>query len=310
MPTPNMKISQENDTTGMLYALGAFLMWGMAPILFKELSHVPAMIFLACRMILSFIFLLGLLFFMRTLPTFLAEIRQIVTNWKLLMLIFLSSALISSNWLVYIWAVANDNVLETSLGYFINPLMNIALGMVILGERLSRVKMLAVALAAVGVLYMLINGGRFPWVAFYLATSFAVYGLIRKKAVVGAVMGLWMEMFILLPVAFSYLFYMNSSGQFDGGSFDDYTVLMLVISGFVTTIPLVLFSVAAKKLPLSTLGILQYIAPSMIFLLAIFLWHEPFTMTHMVTFGCIWGALVIYSVDSFFPSRRRSKVSD
>ena len=300
-------ISQENNTSGVLYALGAFTLWGVAPIFFKELSDVPSLVFLVFRMILSFMFLILLLFFMRTIKTFLMEIRQIFTNRKLLVMLFLSSALISTNWLVYIWAVTNNHVLETSLGYFINPLVNVSLGMLVLGERLSRIKIFAVVLAAIGVLYMIINGGQFPWVAFYLAFSFAFYGLIRKKAVIGAIMGLWMEMLILLPAAVAYLFYIYFLGAVNGPNFDNYTLFMLAISGAVTTIPLVLFALAAKRLPLSTIGILQYIAPSMILILAVFLWDEPFTMTHRITFSFIWGALLIYSLESFFSSGRKIK---
>ena len=196
--------------------------------------------------------------------------------------------------------------MQASLGYFINPLMNVALGMLVLGERLTRVKLLAVGLAATGVLFLIIEGGRFPWVALCLGTTFALYGLVRKQTRIGAIMGLWVEMLILLPGALAYMVYLDISVTVPGLDYSDYTQFMLVMSGAVSTIPLVFFTSAALRLPLSTLGLFQYIAPTMTLLLAVFLWHEPFTLTHMITFGCIWGGLVIYSIDSFFPAKAKT----
>ncbi|MCK5425547.1 MAG: EamA family transporter RarD [Emcibacter sp.] len=299
-------MSQENNAAGISYGLGAFIIWGLMPIFFKELSHVDALEFLGSRMVWSFIFLIFLLFFRRTIPMFIQEVREVFTNKKLLLLLLFSAVLLSSNWLVYIWAIANDDVVQASLGYFINPLMTVILGMLVLGEKLSSTKLLSVGLAAVGVLYMIFEGGELPWIALYLATSFAIYGLIRKKILIGSIMGLWVEMLILLPVAGGYLIYLNLSAPAEIIGHDGYTLFMLAISGAVTTIPLVLFTSAARRLPLSTVGILQYIAPTISLLLAVFLWNEPFTMTHMIAFGCIWGALLIYSMDNFLPSRQKA----
>lgn len=298
-------MSQENNSPGIAFGLGAFIIWGLIPIFFKALSHVQTLEFLGHRMIWSFIFLVFLLFFRRTVPQLIKEIGQVLKNKKLLLMLLLSALLISSNWLVYIWAIANDQVIQASLGYFINPLMTITLGMAVLGERLSRAKQLSVGLAALGVLYMIIKGGEFPWIAMYLATSFALYALVRKKAQIGSVMGLWVEMLVMLPGAVGYLIYFNLTAQPATIAHDDFTWFMLVISGAVTTIPLVLFTSAAQRLPLSTIGVLQYLAPSITLFLAVFLWNEPFTFTHAVAFGCIWGALVIYSLDSFLPSRQK-----
>jgi len=295
----------ENNTAGIVYALGAFVLWGLAPLFFKELSHVAALEFLGFRMVWSFIFLIILLFFRRSLKILIQEIGQTFANRKLLFMLFMSAILISSNWLVFIWAVANNHVMETSLGYFINPLASVALGMLVLGEKLSRTKLAAVGLAAFGVMYLIVVQGKFPWVALFLATSFALYGLIRKKAVIGAILGLWVEMLMLLPFAVGYLSYLNFSKSSGRVGHDDYTLFMLIISGAVTTIPLMFFASAARRLPLSLLGLLQYIAPSMTLLMAVFLWNEEFTTAHMVAFSCIWGALAIYSADSFFPVRNR-----
>ncbi|PCJ44814.1 MAG: protein RarD [Alphaproteobacteria bacterium] len=297
--------SDDNNSAGIAYALGAFVLWGLAPLFFKELSHVAALEFLGFRMVWSFIFLIILLFFRRSLKILIQEIGQTFADKKLLFMLFLSAVLISSNWLVFIWAVANNHVMETSLGYFINPLVNVALGMLVLGERLSRVKLMAVGIATFGVIYLIAAQGIFPWVALYLAGSFALYGLIRKKVVIGAILGLWVEMLVLLPFAVGYLSFLNFSETSGRVSHDDYTLFMLILSGAVTTIPLVFFASAARRLPLSLLGLLQYIAPTMTLLMAVFLWGELFTTAHMVAFSCIWGALAIYSADSFFPVRNR-----
>lgn len=305
MPSPQNQTEQENHSAGVAFALGAFILWGVVPIFFKELSHVAALEFLSYRMVWSFVFLICLLFFRRTLGMLVQEIKQTLSNKKLMLMLVCSALLISTNWLVFIWAVANNHVVETSLGYFINPLMNVALGMLVLGERLGRVKLAAVGLAAMGVLYMIIQGGSIPWIALYLATSFAFYGLVRKKASIGAIMGLWIEMLVLLPFAAAYLVYASYSAPSGAAGHDDYTLFMLIISGAVTTIPLVFFASAARRLPLSTIGLLQYIAPTITLLLAVYLWNEPFTLTHTIGFGCIWGALVIYSADSFFPAKAK-----
>jgi len=301
MPETAIYKSQESSRAGIAYAFGAFILWGLSPVYFKELSHVDAMEFLVHRMGWSFLFLVFLLFFRRTIKNFGREIYQISTDKKLLLLLFLSAILISSNWLVFIWAVSHDKVMETSLGYFINPLMNVALGMLVLGERLSRVKLIAVFLAFIGVLYMVIEGGEFPWIALYLAASFAIYGLIRKKIHIGALIALWVEMLILLPFAVVYMIYISQTTPEGAVGYDNYTLFMLILSGAVTAVPLVFFTSAAKRLPLSTIGLIQYIAPTLSLLLAVFLWHEPFTRTHLITFVFIWSGLVIYSMDSFSP---------
>lgn len=290
----------DQHASGLIFAFSAFLLWGLAPIYFKEVSHIPALEFLSHRMLWTFVFLIILLCFRRTLANFFIEIRQIFGNRKLLLLTVLTATLISSNWLVYIWAIANDMVLQASLGYYINPLMNIALGMLLLGERLRRGQLMAVLLAAAGVLYLVISGESFPWVSMYLATSFAFYALLKKKVLIGAIIGLWLEILFMLPVAISYILFLNFSDQAVVNDIDNYTLFLLVISGAVSTAPLLLFAMAAKRLPLSTIGLIQYMAPTITFFLAVFLWDESFTTAHMVAFGCIWTALVIYSADSYF----------
>lgn len=303
MLNKNINSPQDSHASGVAFAFGAFILWGLVPIFFKALSHVPALEFLGYRMIWSFIFLIILLFFRRPVKLLMPEIFRMISDGKLVLMLFISAILISSNWLVYIWAVTNSRVLETSLGYFINPLMNVALGMFILGERLNRLKLLAVALAAAGVMYMMIIGGKIPWISLYLAASFALYGLVRKKAVVGAILGLWLEILMMLPFAIVYLIYLDMAVRLDGAGHDNYTLFMLMLSGAVTTIPLLLFALAARRLPLSMIGLIQYIAPTIAFFLSVFLWKEPFTTTHMVGFSFIWGGLIIYSGDSYFAKK-------
>lgn len=301
----NDPTSHETNRLGIIYALGAFILWGIMPLFFKELSHVPALEFLMYRMIFSFIFLVFLLLMRRSLPVLIKEIRDSFSNKKLIFMLVLSALLICSNWLVFIWAINHSKVLQTSLGYFINPLMNVALGMVLLGEKLSKIKMISVGLMSIGVFFMVIKGDELPWIALYLAASFALYGLIRKKILIGAILGLWIEIIILLPFAAAYLFYLNISTSSEIFGFDNYTLFMMVMSGAATAIPLVLFASAAQRLPLSTIGLLQYIAPSISLMLAVFLWNEPFTIIHMIAFSCIWVALAIYSTDSFMLFRKK-----
>ena len=300
MPETGENKATDQHASGLIFAFSAFLLWGLAPIYFKEVSHIPALEFLGHRMLWTFVFLIILLCFRRTLSNFFIELRQIFADRKLMILTVITAALISSNWLVYIWAIANDLVLQASLGYYINPLMNIALGMLLLGERLSRGQLMAVLLAAAGVIYLVISSGVFPLVSLYLATSFAIYALLKKKVRIGAIIGLWLEILFMLPLAIGYIVFLNYSDQAVVNDIDNYTLFLLVISGAVSTAPLLLFAMAAKRLPLSTIGLIQYMAPTITFFLAVFLWNESFTTSHMVAFGCIWTALVIYTVDSFF----------
>ncbi|NOZ43191.1 MAG: EamA family transporter RarD, partial [Alphaproteobacteria bacterium] len=220
---------QENNAAGVTFALAAFTIWGLIPIFYKQLSQVPALEFLGYRIMWSFVFLIFMLFFRRTFDVLVREIVHSLRDRKLMLLLGVTASLISSNWLVYIWAIAHDHVLEASLGYFINPLMNVALGLLLLGERLSRTKLVAVGLATSGVVYMILAGGEFPWIALYLSTSFALYGLIRKKIRIGAIIGLWIEMLLLLPVALAYLFYLGLSTPPGTAGYDNYIIFMLVI---------------------------------------------------------------------------------
>jgi chloramphenicol-sensitive protein RarD len=290
----------EGSLIGGFYALSAFLIWGGAPIYFKAVAEVPSLEILAHRIVWSAVLVALLLFVLRRWHA----VRATLTNGRLLATLTVSSLLVSINWLIFIWAVTHNRILETSLGYFINPLVLIVLGVLFLRERLNPWQWCAVLLAAAGVGNLMAQYGQLPWVALTLAVTFGLYGLIRKVAMVDAFTGLFVETLIVCPLALGYLIYLGyeGSGVFTrlGWRLD----LLLVFSGVVTASPLILFAQAARHLRLSTLGFFQYIAPSMSFLLAVFIYNEPFTLVHGVTFGCIWLALVIYTADTSLRRRQ------
>jgi chloramphenicol-sensitive protein RarD len=287
------RYADSNAAFGVLYAALAFLIWGISPIYWKALRSVPALEIIMHRIVWSFFFLLPLIVIMRRWQEFVDVFRKRRT----LLMLLVSALVIGANWLLYIWAVNNDELLQASLGYFINPLVNVVLGMVFLKERLRPPQMLSVLLAFTGVLYLTISYGEFPWVALILALSFGLYGLIRKVAPVGALVGLTMETLLLSIPALIYLIYLDSRGAGTIFRVSPKLTLLLMGCALVTAIPLLLFTLGARRIYLSTLGLLQYIAPSCMFILAVFLFREPFSSAQIVTFVFIWTALAIYSTD-------------
>jgi chloramphenicol-sensitive protein RarD len=284
-----------SDTVfGVVYATSAFLIWGISPIYWKALQAVPSFEIILHRIVWSFFFLLPLILVMRRWKDFVNALK----NCRTLLILLFTALIISGNWLLYIWAVNNDNLLQASLGYYISPLVNVVLGMVFLKERLRPPQILAVLLAAAGVLDLTIYYGEFPWIALTLAVSFGLYGLIRKIAPVGSLVGLTAETLLLSIPALVYLFYLDSQGL--GTIFRVSLKLDLLLMGcaLATAAPLLFFTLGARRLYLSTIGLLQYIAPSCMFLLAVFLFREPFLKAQVVTFIFIWTALAIYSTDS------------
>lgn len=298
---------RRHQTTGLIFGLSAFVMWALMPIFYKEIDHVPNMEVLANRMIWSFVFLTIMLFFRRDWPTLKKDVCSVLGNVKLMKLLLISAVLITVNWLVFIWAVASNHVVETSLGYFINPLISVLLGVIFLGERLDRVKMMAVVLAALGVVYMVVMSGTFPWIALSLAFTFGLYGLTRKKAMVGAVLGLWVEMLMLVPLALIYLLYYRGDSIGGFGDYGSYVESMLILSGIVTTVPLMFFNGATKRLTLTTVGLIQYVAPTGTLLLAVYLWNEPFTEMHIVGFSFIWTGLLVYTLGGLYGAAKRRR---
>jgi len=291
---------QQESLIGVACAIVAFLIWGLSPIYWKVLDEVPAFETLMHRVIWSFIFLLP---FLVSRP----HRREILTTLKEKRTVFILLAttfLLGANWFVFIWAINQNFVLQTSLGYYIAPLVHVILGIIFLRERLRNLQILAVLLAGIGVFYLTLQYGQFPWIALSLAFTFGFYGLVRKVAPVSAVGGLSVEMLFASIPAGAYLFYLESVEKASLFHISFKIDLFLIGTALVTALPLVLFTLGTRRLHLSTVGFLQYIAPSCFFLLAIFLYHEPISRGQVWTFILIWTALIIYSIDSILDYRR------
>lgn len=290
---------------GAIFACLAFFMWGLAPIYFKMIQHVSAFEILMHRVIWSVMFLILVV----SVLNYWNKIKRILIQPKLILMLVVTSTLLGFNWGLFIWAINNNHMLDASLGYYINPLLNVLLGMVFLYERLRKLQGAAVALAFTGVLLQLISFGSFPVVAFSLATSFALYGLLRKKLQVDALPGILIEALILLPVALTYWWLMVPTETSNLPANDWLTNVLLVSAGIVTTLPLLCFTGAAKRLQYTTLGFFQYIGPSLMFILAVVFYGEVFDAERVITFACIWSALAIFSWDSYHQSRKRRKAA-
>ncbi|HGS4932581.1 TPA: EamA family transporter RarD [Vibrio parahaemolyticus] len=291
---------QQRARQGVLLAVGAYTMWGIAPMYFKSIAQVSPLEILSHRVIWSFFLLAALLHFGRHWRS----VYHIATDKKKIAYLLSSSILIGGNWLIFIWAVNSNHMLDASLGYYINPLINVLLGMVFLGERLRKLQWFAVVLAGCGVLVQLIVFGSVPIVAMALAMSFGFYGLLRKKVAVDAQTGLFVETLILLPTAAVYLLFIASSPTANMIENPWQLNTLLIAAGVVTTLPLLCFTGAATRLKLSTLGFFQYIGPSLMFFLAVLIYGETFTMDKAITFAFIWGALVVFSFDGLRNNRR------
>jgi chloramphenicol-sensitive protein RarD len=283
----------------------AFAIWGLFPLYFHPLRQVSAFQVIAHRVVWSCVFVLVWTAMRGELPTLRATLANRSVVWRLA----ITATLITINWLVYVWAVMNNHVVEASLGYFINPLVNVLLGVALLSERLTRAQWTAIALAASGVAYLTLVAGRPPWIALTLAFSFGLYGLIRKVAKVESLPGLATETLVLLPVAVAYLFWCESAGTGALGHAGPAVDALLIGTGPLTAITLFLFAYGARLLPYSTVGILQYIAPTLQFACGLFAFHEPFERSRVLGFALIWAALIIYAGEGLWRSRRQQRVS-
>lgn len=296
-------MSLPKSVHGIAYALAAYVAWGLVPLFWKVLVHVPAPELVSHRVVWSLVFVVLALAWQKRLP----EMKAILRDRKKLAWMTLSTALISINWGLYIWAVIVGNITQASLGYYINPLVNVLLARVFLGERLRPAQLLAVAVAGVGVSYMAVQGGEVPWIALTLAGSFSVYGLIRKQAPMLPLPGLAVETLIAAPVAIALL----ASRGFDGSwAFSTSTptqIAFVFAAGAVTALPLLWFAHAARLLRYSTLGVIQYITPTMQLLLAVLVFGEAFTPAHGVTFGFIWTGIAVYALDAVFVQRKMAR---
>jgi chloramphenicol-sensitive protein RarD len=285
--------SRSDAATGILYALAAYGFWGVVPIYWKLLGHVPPLEILAHRVLWT---LLGTALLLAASGRA-GELRATLRSGPRLLTLTLSALLIGGNWGVFLWAMLNDRLLEASLGYYLNPLVNVVLGRLFLGERLSRGAGAAVALAGCGVAVLAVGLGGLPWVSLYLAVTFALYGLVRKVAPVRPLVGLTVETAILVPLAVGYLVFLSAAGRSHFVA-PDLTALLLIGGGFVTAFPLLCFASAARRLWLTTLGLVQYLAPSLTFLLAVAVYREPFSAVQGGAFALIWVALAVYTVDA------------
>jgi chloramphenicol-sensitive protein RarD len=285
--------------SGLLAALAAYGLWGLLPIFFKLLHHVGPFELVAQRVIWSLVLILILLAARRALGPLWAAL----STPRLLLPLTASSLFIAINWTTYIWAVNDDHVIAASLGYFLNPLVNVALGVLVLKERLRRGQMLAIGVATVGVAIMAAAALTTLWISIMLALSFAFYGLVRKLTPVAPMAGLGAETLILTPVALAYLGWLSGHGGLAFGQ-DSFTTIMLVVSGAMTTVPLVLFAVAAHRLPMATLGLLQFVAPLLQFLCGVLLFGETLSHGQMVSFALIWLGLILFASDSMAAARR------
>ncbi|GBL59347.1 putative permease [Pseudomonas citronellolis] len=289
-----------NPRRGYALGLTAYVIWGLFPVYFKLLERIPALEIITHRAIWSALFGAALLLVWKHPGWW----RELLDNPRRLAVLGASGVLIASNWLVYVWAVNNGHMLEASLGYYINPLINVLLGLVVLRERLRPLQWVAVGLAALGVAQQVWQLGSLPWVSLVLALTFGFYGLIRKQAPVDALPGLVVETWMLLPLALGWLLLFADGPSAHLAFWSTPQALWLAAAGPITLVPLVCFNAAARHLPYATLGFLQYIAPTLVLLQAVLLFGEHLDSTRLVAFGCIWLALVVYSVDIWYRLRR------
>ena len=299
------KVSPAVDA-GVVYAVLAYSAWGLFPLYFRQVADVPAIEVVMHRTVWSLVFVLGVLLVLQRW----AWLGQVLRQPKVLGTFALSALLLSVNWVMYVWATQNGHVIDASLGYFILPLVNVALGYFFLKERPRRGQWLAVAVATAGVLWLTLQTGRPPWIALVIAASFGLYGLLRKVAPLGALEGLTLETLMLAPFAVAMLAFWHAGGNgalahvaADGGA---RTLGWLLLAGPLTAVPLLLFAAGARRIPLTTLGILQYLSPTLQLALGVWLFGEPFQTSRQVGFALIWAALLVYSVESVASSRRVS----
>lgn len=297
---------QARTLGGVAYALGAFGLWGLFPLYFHAVASVPALEVLAHRVVWSVLCVALMLSAWRQWPS----VRRAFAERRTLLALAGSSLLIAGNWLVFIWAVAQERVLEASLGYYITPLVSVLFGRLFLGERLHRLQWIAVVLAGVGVGTMLLRLGTPPWVSLALAATFSGYGLTRKLVAVGAIPGLFIETLLLAPLAALYLVVLTGSGEASFGCGGMGMDLLLVAAGVVTATPLIFYAQAVRRLRLASVGLFQYITPTAQMLLAVLVFDELFTATHGITFACIWLALALYSASAWQGRERPPAVRD
>ena len=286
---------------GIWYALGAYIIWGLFPLYWKQIQHVPAPQLLGHRVLWSCLILVGILLLAHQWRTF----RDTALQRPIVRIYSAAALLIGFNWLVYVWAVNAGFIIEASLGYFINPLISILLGVIFFRERLRPWQWVSIGLAAIGVIYLTFTYGRLPWIALTLALSFGLYGLVKKAAPLGSLYGLTLETGLLFLPALIYLVYSERAGQgafLHTGAGSD---LLMAGAGLITTVPLLMFASAVRRIPLSLVGILQYITPTLQFLCGVLIYGEPFSSARLIGFGIVWGGLIVFVMEGFLALRRQ-----
>jgi chloramphenicol-sensitive protein RarD len=284
---------------GIWNGLSAYILWGFFPIYWKLLHNVPALQVIGHRITWSFILLIIVILATKQWKNF----RSAALEPKTIAIYSIAAVLLSINWLIYVWGVNAGFIVETSLGYFINPLISVLLGVLFLREKLRTMQWIPIGLAAAGVIYLTVTYGRLPWIALSLAVSFGIYGLVKKLAPLGSLYGLTLETALVFPIALVYLAFVGFSGT---GSFlqeGALTDILLIGTGAVTSIPLLMFASAARQIPLTMIGVLQYVAPTLQFLIGVFLYHEPFDQSRLIGFGLVWLALIIFWVENYLANR-------
>ena len=295
--------SDDRDETrsGIVAGLIAYSLWGVFPVYFKIIESVAPTEVLAHRIVWAVPFGALILLFRRQWP----EVRRALTDRTTVSWLGLSALFITVNWFIYIWAVQNERIFETSLGYYINPLMYVFVGVLFFGERLRSLQLAAVIFASVGVLVLTLSGGTFPWVAISLAVFFTAYGVIRKRVAIGAMPGLFVETVLLFPFAMVWMTWLLVAGQASFGTQDMSLAMLLLAAGPITVVPLLLFAVAARRLPLTMIGFMQFLAPTLQLLTGIY-YGEKLTTAHQICFGLIWVAVILFSVDAIRAGRKKA----
>lgn len=294
-----------SEKSGIWSAMLCYVIWGLLPLYWKTLTNVPSQLILAERIVWSFVFMLLVLVIGKRMKLFKAEWLNLLKRPKKLLILFITSAFITVNWGIYIWAVNSNHIVEASLGYYINPLVSVVFALIFLKEKLNRLQIIAVTLAVVGVLLLTFQYGKFPWIAVLLAVSFAVYGLLKKLTPIEAQVGLTLEMMMIAPLALVFLLVAPNSLS-EIGSYDSKTMILLICAGPMTALPLLLFSQSAQKIPLTLLGFLQYIAPTLQMGIGVYVYGETITQNQFFAYCFIWAALIVFSFANVLQLKKMS----
>ncbi|MCD8902145.1 EamA family transporter RarD [Staphylococcus gallinarum] len=287
---------------GVIFAFGAYILWGILPIYWELIQNIGAFEILAFRIIFSMIFMVFIVIISNKTGPFIKDVQQLIKQPIQLIAIIAAGYVITINWGTFIWAVTNGHVLQSSLGYYINPLVSILLALIFLKERFNKAEWLAIALAVIGVLYMTLKMGVFPGISLLLAGSFGIYGLIKKLVPLDAISSITIECIVTAPAGLIYIWYVWQQGDLTFGY--NVSSFWLLLSGAVTAVPLILFLAGARRIPLSLTGFIQYIGPTIMFVLGVFLFKEPFNIDQLITFIFIWIGIIVYSISQYFKIKK------